>query len=61
MNLQEQINRIQDMMGLNESNLPSQLRRRIEFDPEKILKELKQWTLRLYSSNKSKEKTKQKQ
>jgi hypothetical protein len=53
MNLQEQISRIQTMMGtINESSLPLYIKRRINFSKDRILKELKEYILRSYEPNK---------
>jgi hypothetical protein len=48
MNLQEQINRIQEMMGINEESIPAQVRRRMRFSEDEIVGELKNWVMRSY-------------
>jgi len=49
MNLQEQIYRIQEMMGtINESNLPINIRRRLNFSREENLENLKEYVMKYY-------------
>ena len=45
MRLNEQISRIHQMMGLSESSFPSNLRRRININPDKVLTDLKKGVL----------------
>lgn len=52
MNLQENISRIIEVMGLNESNIPPEIKRRIKFIPEKQEYVLKQWIMSSYIPNK---------
>lgn len=49
MNLQEQISRIQEMMGtINESNLPINIRRRLDFSRKENLENLKGYIMKFY-------------
>ena len=53
MNLQEQINRMQSMMGIIiESNLPLNIRRRLNLSREENLYHLKDYVMRNYQPNK---------
>ena len=57
MNLQEQISRIQEMMGfINESDLPINIRRRLNTSREENMHHLKDYVMRYYQPDK-KEKT----
>ena len=51
MNLHEQISRIQEVMGLNESSFPMSLRRRININPDKVLTDLKSKTFGIKGFN----------
>lgn len=52
MTLLEQINRINSMMGLNESQLPVHIRRRLKLNEDEILQELKGWLMRFHEEGK---------
>lgn len=52
MKLQENINRIREVMGINESTLPIEVRRRINLSEEQMRNDLKMWVMRLYKDNK---------
>jgi hypothetical protein len=50
MNLQENIHRIKEVMGINEESIPSQVKRRMNFSEDTILNQLKNWVMRSYES-----------